>query len=152
MPLPDVAASTPSNPARSATVGVPPEPPPAAVVAEPLAAVVADPLAAVVADPPPDAVVAVLLLLELSLPQAASTLGATATAAPTAPSRVSACLRVTRPCTGRSALSSVIPTAPCVVAGWPARHAQRIVGTLDRCGSAQGRSAIRPSPPCGRAS
>ena len=76
--------------------------------------------------PPPDAVVAVLLLLELSLPQAARTLGASATAAPAAPRRVSTCRRVTRPsCTGRCGSFSVIPAAPCVVAGRPARHVQR---------------------------
>ena len=74
------------------------------------------------------AVVAVLLP-ELSLPQAARTLGVNATAAPAAPRRVSTCRRVTRPwCTGRSGSMSVIPTAPCVVAGRPARHAQRNSG------------------------
>src|SRR3954452_3109075 len=127
MPLPAVAASTPSSVARSATVGVAPELPPlAAVVAAPLAAGVAEPRAAVVAEPPPDAVVAVLLLLELSPPQAARTPGASATAAPAAPRRVNTCRRVTRPpCTGRCESFSVIPTAPCVVAGRPARHAQR---------------------------
>ena len=80
---------------------------------------------AVVAEPPPDAVVAVLLL-ELSLPQAARTVGASATAAPATPRRVSTCRRVTRPsCTGRCGSFSVIPTAPCVVAEYPARHVQR---------------------------
>src|SRR6478609_5284139 len=126
MPLPAVAASTPSRVARSATVGVAPELPPlAAVVAAPPEAVVALPPDAVVAEPPPDAVVAELLLL-LSLPQAARTLGASATAAPAAPRRVSTCRRVTRPwCTGRCGSFSVIPTAPCVVAEYPARHVQR---------------------------
>src|SRR6478609_6133195 len=127
MPLPAVAASTPSRVARSATVGVAPELPPlAAVVAAPPEAVVALPPDAVVAEPPPDAVVAEPLLLELSLPQAARTLGASATAAPAAPRRVSTCRRVTRPwCTGCCGSMSVIPTAPSVVAGRPAGHARR---------------------------
>src|SRR5689334_599803 len=119
MPLPDVAASTPRRAPSWSTVGMAPELPPlAAVVAAP--DVVAAPPDAVVAEPPPlAAVVALPLLLELSLPQAASTLGAIATAAPAAPRRVNTCRRLTRPCcTGRSGSFSVIPT-PCVVAGGP---------------------------------
>src|SRR5690348_14454664 len=102
MPLPAVAASTPRSFPRSATVGVAPELPPEAVVAAPPLAVVAAPPDAVVAEPPLAVVVAEPLLLELSLPQAARTLGATATAAPAAPRRVSTCRRDTPPfCTGR---------------------------------------------------
>src|SRR5215212_3127016 len=94
MPLADVPGSTPSSVARSVTAGTAPELPPDAVVAAPADAVVAAPPDAVV--PPPADVVAVPLLLALSLPQAARMLGATATAAPAAPRRVSTCRRVTR--------------------------------------------------------
>src|SRR3954464_5937276 len=119
MPFPEVAASTPNSLGRSATVGTAPElPPPDAVVAAPPPdAVVAAPPDAVVAAPPPDAVVALVPLPELSPPHAASTLGASATAAPAAPSRVSTCRRVTRPSwTGRVGSFSAIVNAPCVVA------------------------------------
>src|SRR5689334_22481311 len=148
MPLPAVAASTPSRVARSATVGVAPELPPlAAVVAAPPEAVVALPPDAVVAEPPPDAVVAELLLL-LSLPQAARTLGASATAAPAAPSRVSTCRRVTRPsCTGRCGSFSVIPTAPCVVAGAPASSRQQRSSARSIDAVSRGLGPTPPSDP-----
>src|SRR4051812_37992511 len=117
MPLPEAAASTPNNLGRSATVGTPPElpPPDAVVAAPPPEAVVAAPPDAVVAAPPPDAVVALVPLFELSPPHAASTLGASATAAPAAPSRVSTCRRVTRPWwTGRpGSISAILLCSLC---------------------------------------
>src|SRR4051812_6114057 len=147
IPFPEVAASTPNNLGRSATVGTPPELPPDAVVAAPPpAAVVAAPPDAVVAAPPPDAVVALVPLPELSPPHAASTLGARATAAPAAPSRVSTCRRVTRPwCSGRpGSISAILMCSLCRY-----RRNRRVAraggGRRDPRGGPDGRGRRSPS-------